>query len=31
MLYVRAHLELMWCYYSREPDVARLDRAIAEP
>jgi tetratricopeptide (TPR) repeat protein len=30
LLYLRAHLELMWCYYSQAPDLARLDRAIAD-
>ena len=30
LLYLRGHLELMWCYYSQAPDLARLDRAIAD-
>jgi tetratricopeptide (TPR) repeat protein len=30
LLYLRAHLELVWCYYSLDPDLARLDRAIAD-
>jgi hypothetical protein len=30
LLYLRAHLELMWCYYSEVPDLARLDRAVAD-
>lgn len=30
LLYLSAHLKLMWCYYRREPDLEQLDQAIAE-
>ncbi len=30
LLYLRAHLGLVWCYYSPDHDLARLDLALAD-